>query len=229
MSMNTRKAIVLGGAAALVTLVAGTAFGSPSGAPPPDINWWWGLINTQEGLSEPNLLFRPEGMPAPVLAFVINAAILFGVIIWFGHKPIAHGIRARRERIMAGIQAAAKMKAEAEAQLAEHEAKLDAISDEIERLKEEMRENTETERKQALQEARERAQRMQREALYLIEQELKGARESLMHEAVRTAFAEAEDILQKQTSALDHQRIADEYVTGLGGAVQKAGRGGASA
>jgi F-type H+-transporting ATPase subunit b len=218
--------------AALATVgslfVATTGLASPHNAPPEDLNWIWGLVNTQKGLEEPNLLFRPEGMPAPVLAFVINALILFGVIWWFGHKPIRTALQQRRDRIMGGMDAAAKMKAEAEAQLALHMAKLEKVEEEIERLKTEMRESAEAEREHVLREARDRAGRMQREAVHLIEQETKAARQDLMKETVRAAFVAAEDMLRKQANAMDHQRIADDYVTNLPDAVAKA-RGGEAA
>lgn len=231
-----KKALIMSGVMIAGTLLAGAVFGAPGGEgghgahsqPPDAINWIWGMIREKEGLTENNLLFRIPGEPAPVLAFVLNAAILFGVIFWFGHKPIKNALKQRRDRIMGGMDAAAKMKAEAQAQLAEHRAKLDKVEDEIDRLKTEMREATEAERVHVLREARDRAARMQRDAAHLVEQEEKAARQELMKETVRAAFVAAEDMLRKQANAMDHQRIADDYVAGLPEAVARA-RGGEAA
>ena len=230
MKPAAKKALIMAAAMIAAVLLAGVAFCSPGGEGghgngPGEINWIWGLINTKEGLQEPNLLWRPVGMPAPVLAFVINAAILFGVIFWFGKKPIQDALKQRRDRIMGGMDAAAKMKAEAQAQLAVHEAKLELVEEEIERLKSEMREAAEAEREHVLREARDRAGRMQRDAVHLVEQELKAARQALVKETVRSAFVAAEEMIRKQANAADHQRIADDYVAGLSGALAKAGGG----
>lgn len=176
-----------------------------------EFNWSYGFLGEKEGV-QPDLLYRPKGMPAPFLANVINAAVLFGIIIAFGRKPIAEGLKKRKERIVAGMEEAGKMKAEAAERLAHYEEKIRHIDEEIERIKKGMRETAEAERNRILAEAKERRERMERDARLLIEQELKAAREMLLRETVAASLRSAEEILTKQLGAADHERMAKEYL-----------------
>ena len=179
-----------------------------------DINWFYGMIGTKEGV-EPNVAFRPPDMPAPFGALLLNAAILYFILFKLLGKPILHGLRTRKETILRGMDDAARMKRDAEARLEEYEEKLDHVDDEIARVRNEMREAGQLERERILKEAKERRARMERDAKVLIEQELKAAREELLREAVRAAVSSAQATLQAKISASDQQRLADEYVGGL--------------
>ncbi len=174
-------------------------------------NWSFGFLGERDGV-EPSLAYRPKGMPAPFLANIINALILFGILIGFGRKPVAEGLKKRKERIVAGMAEAAKMKAEAAESLALYEEKLRHIDTEVERIKKEMRAAADNERKRILAEAKERRDRMERDAKLIVEQELKNARELLVKETVAAAMKSAHEILEKQLAASDHDRMASEYL-----------------
>jgi F-type H+-transporting ATPase subunit b len=175
------------------------------------INWAYGFAGEKEGV-EPDLVWRPVGMPPPVLANIINAGLLFFVLFKFGKAPVAEGLRKRKARIVAGMNEAGKMKREAHESLELYEEKLKRIDEEIERVRTEMREAADVERKRILADAKERRERMEREARVLIEQEMKAAREALIRETARSAIASAEEILTKQVTAQDHDWLAKEYV-----------------
>lgn len=179
----------------------------PSG----EINWATGFWGEKDGV-EPGLLYRPKGTPPPFLANIINSAILFTILIGAGRKPVAEALKKRKARIVAGMEEAARMKAEAEKQLAEYEAKLANIDTEIERIRRDMRESADIERRRILTEAKERRERMERDARLLVEQELKAARESLMRETVIGAIRSAQELLATQLSSGDHDRIAQEHL-----------------
>ncbi|MEB2312874.1 MAG: ATP synthase F0 subunit B [Sorangiineae bacterium] len=189
------------------------------------INWYYGMLAESADVTEPNLLFRPKGMAAPVGAMLLNSGILIFGVIYLARKPLADALRKRRQSIMHGIEDAARMKDEAAARLAEFEKKLQHLDDDIERVKREMREAGETERARILADAKERRARMERDARALIEQELKAARELLLAETVRGAVKTAEELLTKQIVAADQQRLADEYLASLK-TVQLGGPGG---
>lgn len=179
-----------------------------------DINWFYGMIGTKEGV-EPNVAYRPPEMPAPFGALLLNAAILYFLLFKLLGKPILDGLRTRKETILRGMDDAARMKRDAETRLEDYEEKLDHIDDEIVRVRNEMREAGQLERERILKDAKERRARMERDAKLLIEQELKAAREELMREAVRAAVSSAQSTLQAKISASDQQRLADEYIGGL--------------
>jgi len=180
-----------------------------------EINWAYGFVGEKEGVS-PDLLYRPKGMPPPFLANVANAVMLFGVLLVFGRKPVAEALKQRKLRIVSGMDEAARMKAEAQKTLAEYEDKLKRLDSEVERIRAEMREAAEAERRRILAEAKERRERMERDAHLLVEQEQKAARDALVRESVNAALRSAEELLTSRMTDADHDRLTAEYLDGLG-------------
>lgn len=179
-----------------------------------DINWFHGFLGEKEGVT-PNLLYRAPGTPVPFGALLLNAAILYYLLYRFAKKPISEALVNRRNSVMRGMDEAARMKRDAEKRLAEYEAKLKNIDEEVERIRREMREAGQLERTRILAEARARRERMERDARLLIEQELKAAREALIAETVEAAVRTAKSTLASQINLGDQQRLADEYLAGL--------------
>lgn len=179
-----------------------------------DINWGYGFLGEKEG-AEPSLLWRPKGMPVPFGALALNAAILYFLLIKFGKKPIGDALKARKLGIMKGMEEAARMKAEAEASLAKYKKQLDEIDSEAERIRREMKEAGEAESARILGEAKERRERMERDARTLVDQEMKAARETLLRETVRAAVKSAEATLVAKLSDGDRQRLGDEFLASV--------------
>jgi len=178
-------------------------------------NWLYGLLGEGAEGEEPTLLFRSPGMPVPLLAYLINSAILFTLLFKFGKEPVMNGLAKRREDIMRGMQEADAMRKEALAQLEVHQAKLEKIEAEVTRIRTEMREAAEAERTHILAEAKKRRERMERDAKQMIAHELKNAKEQLLEETVRTAMQRAEALLAQAASDADHERLAEEYLGSL--------------
>lgn len=209
---------------AVLALVAAPGFalaseggggGEHAGGHHEGINWYYGNLMEKEDLEHPTVLFRPKGMPAPVSALLINTAVLYFILLKMLGPVIRDGLKKRKQDIMGGMDEAAKMKEKAALRLKEYQDKLKHIDDEVERVRTEMRATAHAEREQILREAKERRARMERDAKLLIEQELKAAREELMQETVRAAVSRAGEMLTKQLSSADQQRIADEYLSEL--------------
>lgn len=179
-----------------------------------EYNWFYGFLGEKDGV-EPSLLFRPKGMPVPFGAMLLNSAILYYLLIRFAKKPIGEALKSRKATILRGMEEAGKMKADAEARLAEYEEKLRNIDQEIERVREEMRSAGQAERKRILAEAKDKRSRMEHDAQTLIGQELKAARETLLAETARGAVRSAEAALMAKLGAADQGRLADEYLSGL--------------
>jgi len=179
-----------------------------------EINWSYGFVGEKEGV-EPDLMYRPKGMPPPFLANVANAVLLFGVLVIFGKKPVAEALKQRKLRIVAGMDEAARMKTQAQAKLTEYEERLKRLDSEVERIRTEMHEAAEAERRRILAEAKERRERMERDAHLLVEQELKAARDALVRETVNGALASAEEILASRLTDADHDRLTGEYLDNI--------------
>ena len=179
-----------------------------------EFNWFHGLIGAKEGV-EPSLLWRTPDMPTPFAAVLINTALLFGLLFKMARAPVAKGLAARRERIMRGIDEASAMKAEAERQLAFYRGKIENLDSEIERVKREMREGSESERKRILEDAAARRARLEQEARTLIDQELAAVRDDLTRETARAALSSARDLLAANTTTDDHRRLCEQYLDSL--------------
>jgi F-type H+-transporting ATPase subunit b len=178
---------------------------------PDDINYYYGMVGEKEGV-EPGLLWRPKGMPVPYAAQWLNFALLFGAAYAFGKNRVRAALVKRKSTILHGIEEASKMREAAEARLTDYEDRLEHIDKEIERITQQMRESGEAERERILGEARDRRERMERDAQILIDQELKATREQLFRETVRGAVRSAERALLEQVNVGDQQRVARDYL-----------------
>lgn len=179
-----------------------------------DINWFYGFLGERDAV-EPSVAFRPTGMPAPFGAWLLNAALLYGVIFRYAKKPLAEALKNRKSGILRGMNEAKRMRKDAQSRLADYESKLERIDQEIERVTKEMRDAAATERQAVLKEARERRERMERDARLLVEQELLAAREGMKRELVSQALASAAETLKKRLTEEDGRRLADEYLSGI--------------
>jgi F0F1-type ATP synthase membrane subunit b/b' len=179
-----------------------------------EFNWVYGMVGVKEGV-EPSLVWRTPDMPTPFAAVLLNTALLFGILYKVARAPVAKGLVDRRQRIMRGIDEATAMKEEATRQLQGYRHKLENLDSEVERVRREMREGAETERKRILEEAAARRTRLEQEARTLIEQELKAVREDLTRETARAALRSARDLLASNTSTDDHRRLCEEYLESL--------------
>ena len=179
-----------------------------------EINWFYGFLGERDEV-EPDLLFRPKGMPAPFGALLLNTAILYYILYRVLGKPIREGLVNRKATILKGMEEAAKMKREAEEQLQKYEDKLAGIDQDVARIQLEMRQAGEAERSRILNEARERRARMERDAELLISQELKATRELLLRETAESAVRSAERLLKERLGPTDHQALAEAHLTDL--------------
>lgn len=179
-----------------------------------DINWFTGLIGEKEGV-EPGLLWRAPGTPPPLGALILNAAVLFFLLIRFGGPAIKQGLIDRKKRVASDIEAARAMKIEAEAQLAHYEQKLSSMAAEMERIQAEMREQARAERERILAEVEGRRQALEREARVLVSQELNAARELISQKVVRQAVQAARESIVKSLNAEDQERLAQEQLSSV--------------
>jgi len=180
-----------------------------------DINWMYGMFGEREGV-EPSLLFRPKGMPAPFGIWILDALVLYGFLYRIAKKPVREALKNRKTSILRGMEEAARMKRDAEVRLADYEEKLATIEHEVERVRREMREASETERAHILQEARARRASMEEDAKRLVEQELAAAADTVKAEMIASAMRSAQATIRERLRTEDQQRLADEYLAGLG-------------
>lgn len=146
----------------------------------------------------------------------LNFAVTFGLLAYFVTKPLRNGMAARREGIEKSLAEAKQAKQEAEARFAEYDRKLAKAAGEIEAIHAEIRREGELEQEKILANAREMAEKIKAEAKKSAAQEVARARVELQREATRMAIAIAEDLLAKNVTPQDQDRLVDEYMQKVG-------------
>jgi F-type H+-transporting ATPase subunit b len=152
----------------------------------------------------------------PYMALVINFAVLLGIYVYFGKKPVADGLQKRREDIAKDIENAARMMKEAEARAEKYQSNLANLDKDLETTKKGLEEAGRIDRDRLIEEAKEKAARMKRDAAFLADQESKQAQIDLTREAVTNSFGHAESLLSARTTDDDHDRLCLEFLTELG-------------
>ena len=152
----------------------------------------------------------------PPLAFmIVNFFVLIGIYYKYGKGPISEGLKNRRATIAREIEEAQRMRKEAEARASKYQQKLNQLEAELRETRESLKAAGEGERERIVREAEEKAARMEKDAKFLVEQELKQLRSELTREAVETAVAAAEELLRKRITASDQERLAEDYLAQL--------------
>jgi F-type H+-transporting ATPase subunit b len=107
------------------------------------------------------------------------------------------------------------MRKAAEERLEQYEAKLSKISDELERVRREFREQGERDKERIIAEAKERRERMRKDTEIVLAQEAKQMQKELLAEVVTQATRVATEILSKSTTLGDHDRFAESFLQQL--------------
>jgi len=183
-------------------------------APPPPINWWHGFLGEKADVP-PSALWRAPGEPAPFLASLFNFAALVAFAVIVGNKPLRQALVKRKETMLREIEDAQRMREAAQKRLAEYEAKLDKIHEELERVRRDFREQGERDKERIVFEAKERRERLKRDAEILISQEAKQMRQELIVEVVGEATRLASQLLAKEMTLGDHDKFAESFLTEL--------------
>jgi len=142
--------------------------------------------------------------------------ILVGLLAYFVSKPIRNGLVARREGLEKSLADAAAARSEAEARFAEYDAKLSRAAQEIAEIGAGIRREGELERDRIVANAREVAEKIKAEAERTADNEILRARAELRREAAKLAIELAEELLKKNFTNDDHERLVNEYMQKVG-------------
>lgn len=153
----------------------------------------------------------------PFLAMFVNFAILAVGYYFLGRRPVAAALLARRDSIAREIEEAQRMKQEAEGRAKTYQAKLERLEDEVRTAREGLVRAAEAERDRIVSDAEAKAERMRKDAEFLVVQELKQIRQDLLRDTVEAAVLAAEELLQARVTPADQERLAEDYLTDLGG------------
>lgn len=171
---------------------------------------------------------KPIVPVTPYAYLLINAAILFFIYYRAGKKPVTEGLQSRHDTVAKELAEASKIKAEAEARAREYDEKLAQLETELQRIKADIVKAGEADRARIVKEAEEKAERMKKDAQFLLDQELKQLRNDMLAFTAEAAVAAAEAVLATKVTAADHERLTAEYLDEVAGKKKPATPGGLS-
>ncbi|MFO0664482.1 MAG: ATP synthase F0 subunit B [Polyangiaceae bacterium] len=152
----------------------------------------------------------------PYVALLINLAILGFIFVRFGKKPIAEGLKKRKTDIAKDIEEATRLKKDAQERAKKYQASLENLDKDLETTKKGLEDAGRAEKERLIAEAEERAARMKRDADFLLEQESKQTKVDLTKQTVLEASRLAADLLKKNITPSDHDRLCEEFLEDLG-------------
>ncbi|HEX3034898.1 MAG TPA: ATP synthase F0 subunit B [Thermodesulfobacteriota bacterium] len=147
-----------------------------------------------------------------VAEHLVNLIILLGVLVYFLRDPLKNFLIERRGTISNEIDKAQATIAQARKDYEEYNEKFKKLDEEMRSLRETIRREGETERKQILRQAEAFSQRIREEARETIRLETEKARQEIRSEAVSLAVASAEEIIRQNLKESDERRFIENFI-----------------
>jgi F-type H+-transporting ATPase subunit b len=148
----------------------------------------------------------------PQVGKIVNFAILIGTVIYFARKPLADYLANRRAQVRSDLVTAEELKKSAAAQIAEMDAKLQALPAELEALKARGQQEIAAEETRIRELAETERARLLEAASREIEQRTRVARRELVEHAASLAVGVAQTKIKAQITDADQARLVDRYL-----------------
>jgi F-type H+-transporting ATPase subunit b len=157
----------------------------------------WAAEESSEGfLGLPSLFWK-----------VANLVVFFGLLGYLLVRPMSRFFRARREQITSHLKEAAHQQAEAERLRVDMERRVAALAAEIEALRERLKRDGERERAVLERQGEEEAARLLAQVGQEAERRVEEARRELASDAAAVAADLALELLQRELTPEDRERI----------------------
>jgi F-type H+-transporting ATPase subunit b len=154
----------------------------------------------------------PKGWVTTDTYRVMNFVVLAFGVFYLLRKPVSRALATRISSIKAQLTELEAKKADAETQLAQVQEKLSQLDQEAETIVAEYIRQGNEARQRILKEAEAAAQKLEEQARRNIDHEFSQARRKLQEDILEQALAKAEGILKGSISAMDQERLVDEYL-----------------
>jgi F-type H+-transporting ATPase subunit b len=143
---------------------------------------------------------------------VINFIVLAGGLFLILRKPAAAALAGRIEDIRRQLEDLEAKKLAAEKELVAYTERLATLKDEADKIVREQKALGERAREKILAEAERSAEKLKEQAKRHLEHEIKAARESLRADILAEAIAMGEDLIRKNITDEDQNRLANEFL-----------------
>lgn len=145
----------------------------------------------------------------------VNFAILIGILIKFGGKPLKDYFYNRHKRIKDKLEQAEKMLQEAENLRKEYMEKLAGFDREIDAYKKVIYEKMANDERKMSIETLELATRIRNQATLTYEQELKETQYKIKEEIAKLTVERAKRLLEERLNKNDHDSMVEEFIDKL--------------
>lgn len=152
----------------------------------------------------------------PLVGKIVNFAGLLGLLVYFLRAPLGAYLTSRRAQVRSDLETARALKASAERQIAELDARLKALPDEIAALEARGRAEVAAEEGRIREQAAAERQRLLDQATREIDQQVRAARRELMELAASLAVRAAESRIRQGITEADRDRLVDRFVRQVG-------------
>jgi len=154
------------------------------------------LCGSLTAIAGPALASGGEGPTTKDLMWqAFNLVLLLGVIFYFARKPVRNFFADRRKEIQSDIEQASELLSSAEARHSEWQGRIVELEAELDEIRANARRRAEEEGETILAAARDAAERIKRDAVAAVDQELRRAHSELHEEAANLAVDLAESSL----------------------------------
>ncbi len=146
----------------------------------------------------------------------LNFAALLFILIKFGAKPIASTLRNRRSAITDQFADVEARRAEADRAYREFEKKLSTIDQDINEIIENAKAQGQAEKERIIEEAKQAAADIKRQAEMAVQHELALAKLNLREEVANQAVLMAEELIKKNLHQDDQVKLIENYLEKVG-------------
>jgi F-type H+-transporting ATPase subunit b len=160
----------------------------------------------------PTIWGIPKAKWLDLLWRTLNFAVLAAVLVKLLSKPIANGLKGRRQSIKEEFEDLEDRKAEADKAYQGYEEKLAAIDQEIDEIIKNAIAQGETEKERIIEDGKRAAQDMKRQAEMAIQHELAEAKLKLREDVANQAVIMAEELIKKNLQETDQTKLIEDYL-----------------
>lgn len=143
---------------------------------------------------------------------LVNLGIFLGILIYFAGPRIQGFFKTRRDTLVADLQAAERLREEAQARLDEYEARMSSLDDERKAILDEYHRQGEREKERLVEDARRQVEKMRADAELVIQQEVRKAVATIEAQAVEAAVGFARETLEKNLDERRQNALVTRYV-----------------
>ncbi|HEX5060392.1 MAG TPA: ATP synthase F0 subunit B [Kofleriaceae bacterium] len=156
-----------------------------------------------------------EPMSAPFVLMLLNFGVLLLILAKWG-GPVARKLaQDRHDQIKSALDEAAKLRDQAATKLAEYEAKVKGLDNEVKQIVDGIRADAEADKKRILESATAQAAQMKRDAEQRIAAEIEYARKALQKEVTVAASTATEKLLKDKVTGDDQNKLVSTFITNV--------------